>query len=298
MKYAVVMLKRINPKSKNGFTLVEVLTSFAVLAIVSVALLQMFVVSTRTNRIAYDTDKANALCIEMSEQYKADPGFLPATVTTFSTSTAISGGTVYTRYYNSLWSAYTTTEDAQSTFRLDIDTITTPASELPESYYPKPAWTGDLGTASTLRTLAVYNSGASFDYTVQLDGIPLTLADYRQVQYIPGTAETSGTAIVPIQLHCDRLTASFIQINVNNTARIKDSDSSSGEVFPVVADIYVCDIPSGTAVSVNPITGISTENKIKTGQTQSEDYAATISAIRLSDGLTLSRNMVKKHLVK
>lgn len=59
---------------KQGFTLVEVVVAFAVLAIISGTLLQIFVTATMVNQNAYEIDKANALAIEAIEKFKAAPG--------------------------------------------------------------------------------------------------------------------------------------------------------------------------------------------------------------------------------
>lgn len=66
-------------KGQNGFTLIEVIVSFAVLAIVSGAILQMFVVSTNVNRRAYDVDKANAIAVKVQEAFKQDPSSIKVT---------------------------------------------------------------------------------------------------------------------------------------------------------------------------------------------------------------------------
>lgn len=61
-------------RSSKGFTLMEVLTAIAIIAIISGPLLYLFVTSTRVGRHSYDSDKANALSVELIEQIKANPG--------------------------------------------------------------------------------------------------------------------------------------------------------------------------------------------------------------------------------
>ena len=59
-------------KNKNsGFTLLEVILSIATISLVSVFILEMFVVSNRVNKKASDIDNANMICLNAVESFKS-----------------------------------------------------------------------------------------------------------------------------------------------------------------------------------------------------------------------------------
>jgi prepilin-type N-terminal cleavage/methylation domain-containing protein len=267
------MLKLTN--NNKGFTLVEVLTSFAVLAIISVALLQMFVVSTKTNSIAYNRDKANALCTDMAESFKQNPDYvnLPAYHFT-STVNTTTGGILYTKYYSKAWADSGSSADE---FRLDIDITTTHAIEMEKSYHPEFIGAGTL-QVGTIHYLDISTSGA-----ISLDGFGLN----------PGTGTIqygTGTASIPVGINCSSLTGTANILHVNNRAEM----TYSGSAVTAVADVYLCDIPIGASISLHAETGYSNENKISTGKIQTVDYNAVIGIIRRSDNSILARNTVTK----
>ena len=57
-------------KNTRGFTLLEVVVSITVLALTSVFILQMFVVSDNVNKKARDIDNANMVCMAAVESFK------------------------------------------------------------------------------------------------------------------------------------------------------------------------------------------------------------------------------------
>lgn len=57
-------------KTNAGFTLVEILVSFAVVAILSGVLLQMFIVSSKANRKAYEIDRINSIATDTVESFE------------------------------------------------------------------------------------------------------------------------------------------------------------------------------------------------------------------------------------
>lgn len=85
-------------RNRNGFTLLEVLTAIAIIAIISGPLLYMFVTSTKVGRHSYDSDKANAMAVQAVEQIKGAPGnrdeFQPDPIT---------GIPIKTIYYDINW---------------------------------------------------------------------------------------------------------------------------------------------------------------------------------------------------
>lgn len=60
-------------KNQRGFTIVEVVVAFGLFAIISVALLQTFVLSSKVNAKALIKDKANAVLVDTLEIYKNNP---------------------------------------------------------------------------------------------------------------------------------------------------------------------------------------------------------------------------------
>jgi len=62
--------------NNRGFTLLEVILAVAVVSIISVFILQMFVVSNRVNKKAFEIDNANLVCMGAIESFKggAAPG--------------------------------------------------------------------------------------------------------------------------------------------------------------------------------------------------------------------------------
>ena len=59
-----------NRKHNGGFTLLEVILSIAVVSLISVFILEMFVVSNRVNKKAFEIDNANIICMEAVESFK------------------------------------------------------------------------------------------------------------------------------------------------------------------------------------------------------------------------------------
>lgn len=58
-------------RGKKGFTLMEVLVGIAIVAIISVPLLNMFATSFKVSRYSYDVDKANAAALDIVERFRA-----------------------------------------------------------------------------------------------------------------------------------------------------------------------------------------------------------------------------------
>ena len=275
-------------QGNKGFTLVEVITSFAVLAIVSVALLQMFVVSTRTNRSAYDMDKANVLCVKLGEEYKADPDI---TVTFTSTSAGIGAETVYKNYYNRNWN--NTTDLTEAEFMLEIVEEPVTSSAISVSYHPDFAWEGSIDP--------VDDAGNINNYTLNIDSTSPTECSSKLTGGIASPVDMSkvpihsGVAKIPIKLICSDsektlTTSSIVTVNNNVTAL-----SGAGIV---IADIYICDSPAGAGVNITPGNGSSSESKISSGTDISENHFAKVRVSRIADGLLMAENSIKTHLVR
>ncbi len=170
---------------QHGFTLVEVVVSFAVLAILSGALMQMFVVSTRINRKAYDTDKASALTVHLQETFKADlagtwspvstaPEFGLANVTSSAgVVSTIAAITTWTAWMDSDWNAVGNVADAWYEGIVEL----TQENPVPESgaYYPDADWVFQLpeslpASGFTLNLRLSSSDVSPYSYTAYLNG--------------------------------------------------------------------------------------------------------------------------------
>lgn len=105
-------------RNRKGFTLMEVVVGMAIVAIVSIPLLQMFVTSTKVGRHSYDTDKANAVALQTVEQIK-------------SGNYAFTLGGTDKSYYTYDWAPSTNTG---SPFRMEV-TVTGAISNAMQSTY-------------------------------------------------------------------------------------------------------------------------------------------------------------------
>lgn len=264
----------------NGFTLVEVIVSIALLASLSVVLLQMFTVSSRTNRSAYELDTANTICVKAAEEYKGDPrdGAESGTylVSPEFTSTEDSGVITYTK-------------DINSRFRLEIKSTKGSISEMPISYYPAPAYEYVIPNWSDIDLILEWDSVNS-DIDIEIAGSTGDI-DSNIIFSEPGMTKT---AMIPIHLDCSINTQDSVTINVDNRIGLLSDGSDS---YEAIADIYLCDINEGKEVDVVPVAGMSTENEITKKVQRITRYSGAIRVIRISDGVVLAQNTVEEYWV-
>lgn len=281
----------------DGFTLIEVILSIAVLSLVSIALLEMFTVSTRTNVQANEMDKAKSLCVEASEEYKADPvgsNYLKG----FHISTSASGVTTYTKYFDGNW-AETAADEA--VYVLEIVSEKDAEKTLPTSYYPanavKSRITGEYTAieVKSNKTIWLEPDGAS-DCTLS-DDSDIYNIDTGRIIYSDSAVARGKTAYIPIHLDCSEITDNaVITIRVENKIEQLEKD---GEYYEAIADIYLCDVDDREMrdARVETVTGITTENKISTTMQRMVKYNADISVKVKSDGHTLAESRVEKYWV-
>lgn len=292
----------------DGFTLIEVILSIAVLSLVSIALLEMFTVSTRTNVQANEMDKAKSLCVEASEEYKADPvdpnpydltdpvgsNYLKG----FHISTSASGVTTYTKYFDRNW-AETAADEA--VYVLEIVSEKDAEKTLPTSYYPanavKSGITGEYTAieVKSNKTIWLEPDGAS-DCTLSVDSDIYNI-DTGRIIYSDSAVARGKTAYIPIHLDCSEITDNaVITIRVENKIEQLEKD---GEYYEAIADIYLCDVDDREMrdARVETVTGITTENKISTTMQRMVKYNADISVKVKSDGHTLAESRVEKYWV-
>lgn len=286
-------------RKTEGFTLIEVIVSIAILSIISVALIQMFAVSARTNGKTYAMDKANALCTETAEQFKADPGFPGAVGSGFAPEQSETGpGTVYTRYLDRDFDCTEGPVPAvDSVYKLDVTVTTASAITTKAFNYPDAAFsydlTGDTDMALNLNGPALVVSVGGNDTPVVAGKIIYT-ADSASPSEAPAI---SGSALIPVHLNCKTLITSSAAVNIENN--VKTVKTADGKEYRAVADIYLCDVPPGATVTVNAAEGIVARQAkpVSTLGSQNIMYTAGIKITKLSDSSVLAENNVEKYWV-
>jgi prepilin-type N-terminal cleavage/methylation domain-containing protein len=277
-------------KSTGGFTLAEVVVSIAILSIISVALLQMFTVSAGTNYSAYNIDKAKDLCVGACENIKADPTSDSIFLSGFYATLDAPGVTTFTKYYDRQWNE---TATGTGEYMLQIVTTKTDYAPQPISYYPPPA--------------AEYEATVSLDITLKRDPSDLDSClvnfsgtsvsfDKSKIIYMDSALFDSKTALIPIHIKCNNIGHGVIlSANVYNKVGFL---LHNGNVYEAIADIYLCDIPETSDMSIVASEGISTENKISTLQQQISRYNTDVQVIRVNDSHILAHYSAEKYWVE
>lgn len=277
-------------RNNKGFTMVEVIASFAVLSIISLSLLQMFITSTITNRKAFDMDKAISLCTEVSERLKNNPN--PADILTSiginyvvnpAKNAGQSAGTdiEYKRYLNNDWNLEEA-DDANIRFLLKVVAKAPDIDPNPQtkSYMPTPLWTGDISMTGTYN---LYISNDSGDIRVNLAG------------YSNSTVQEASivNGVLPIELV--GAAGEEITLNVYNNADINVGGTLKG----LEADIYICNVAESD-VNFNPQSGISSDSYIDGKINNGNYYVYEIKVLKFKNGVEeqeLTSNTVKKYYV-
>ena len=109
------MLKKL--KNQDGFTLLEVIISIAVLSILSVFILQMFISSATANQRAQNIDVAAGKAIAVVEQFKMLEDIADVE-TAFAAYDIVIDGEIYSfsQFFDNEW----VPAAAESDFRLDV----------------------------------------------------------------------------------------------------------------------------------------------------------------------------------
>lgn len=276
--------------NNKGFTMVEVIASFAVLSIISLSLLQLFITSSYTNRKALDIDKANVLCRAVAERLKNAPS--PADILSsigvnyvvypmYNNPTVSGADLVYTRYFNVDWNLEEA-DDTQRKFVLKViaKAPILDASPKTKSYMPVPLWTGNMDIPGT------YNLYISNDP----GGVNVNLAGYSS-SIVPLSDIVDG--VLPIKLN--GRSGVPVTINVHNTADV----NVGGIMQNVKADIYICNVAEAD-VNFNPISGSVGESYVDANTSSAKHYLYEIKVLKFSNGVEgqeLAGNAVKKYIV-
>jgi|LSQX01.1.fsa_nt_gb prepilin-type N-terminal cleavage/methylation domain-containing protein len=285
-------------RNENGFTLIEVVVSIALLAAVSVSLLQMFTVSSRTNRIAYELDSANALCVKATEMYKGDPRHGDDDGTYLNTGFDVENPEidkyVYTQFYDSLFQ----NPPFDAKYKLEITSIKGNTRTMPISFYPDAAYEEVIPNASTVDVILTWDSiNNEVDITIASSSGSISATD-TSIIYSSNPVTNSKTAMIPIHLDCSNIQISPANATIkvrNDIGRIPlDNGMGVIEEYEAIADIYLCDIQEGETVDIGIVSGMSTQSRItKKNQTITE-YSGIIRVMRSSDNSLLAENCAEK----
>jgi prepilin-type N-terminal cleavage/methylation domain-containing protein len=281
------MPRKIN--NNKGFTLIEVVTAFAVLAILSGTLLQMFVVSAKTNRKAYDMDKANVKAVEIGERYKVNPDEVQNFPELAGPNADVftepsSGVTTYTNYYNSDWIIESTANPGKYMLEVIVQPLQ-PIGAMEASYHPDTLteWIGVLNSSmNTVFNLYVSNPGGNLEFfRISMEG-NMTLD-------IPMPAN----GVIPLKMQYDINYTNNIIINVFNSAQYNDTVARDAKV-----DIYLFDVPAGVDVTYVPKSGNSSYSEVNSSTSTAAFYSAVVRWTRLDDSTKLAEYYVNRYYTK
>ena len=310
------LMKKLRAKAvqNSGFTLIEVIFSIIVLSIVSITLLEMFTVSTKTNAAAGVLDKARSLCVEASEEFRANPvgpnSLDPSDVGSneylqgFKASAGEFDETIYMKYmkyFNKRWEEEP--DESQAAYVLEIIVTKTELDPIPVSYYPESAVilpeTGRTGAVKvdngvTVR-LVSEEDGDEYDSEPQCKlvvGSNKYNIDTTAIIFPDASVAAAKTAMIPIHLDCSGINVDT-EISVINEI---GSLTKDGEEYEAIADIYICDSDEAE-VTVKVLKGVATSNNISTKELEITRYIADISVKEKNSGRIIARTTVETSMV-
>jgi len=298
------LMKKLRAKAmqNGGFTLVEVIFSIIVLAIVSVTLLNMFTVSTKTNVEAGVLDKAKSLCVEASEEFRANPdGPNPLDpsdpgsseyLRRFKASAGEFDETIYMKYFNKRWEEEP--DESQAEYLLEIVASETGSETIPVSYYPDSAV-----SLSGVSGAIIISSGTTLKLEKVGESACRLVVEPNSYEIMPGkiiysdaSVATAKTAMIPIHLDCSGIDVDT-EISVINEI---GSLTKDGEEYEAIADIYICDSDEAE-VTVKVLKGVATSNNISTKELKITRYIADISVKEKNSGRIIARTTVETSMV-
>lgn len=288
---------------QNGFTLIEVIIAIAVLSLVSIALLEMFTVSAKTNMQAGEMDKAKSLCVEASEKFKDNPAFDPAEPGEngyLSSFDYMPGGTdeiIFTKHLDRQWRE--AADEDHAAYELEIVSKKEGETEMPASYYPPAVWGGETITvlytpvSINLERLEGQDPPVDAGYIrLTVNGTPYSV-DQGKIIYYDADVADARTSLIPILLDCSRITG-YTEIQVeNNVVQL----TRGGKTYEAIADIYLCDAPDeeGKEVVIKANKGAATENRISTAVQKITRYSAVIRVRDKDSGRVIVESSVEKY---
>jgi len=307
------LMKKLKAKAaqSSGFTLIEVIFAIIVLSIVSITLLEMFTVSTKTNAAAGVLDKARSLCVEASEEFRANPvgpdpfdtggseylqGFKP--------SAGEFDETIYMKYFNKRWEEEP--DESQAEYLLEIIVTKTELDPIPVSYYPESAVIlPDRGESGAVKV----NNGVTVRLVSEEDGdeydsephCKLVVGsneyniDTTAIIFPDASVAAAKTAMIPIHLDCSSIDVDT-EISVINEIGSLTKDGEEEE-YEAIADIYLCDVDEGVKVTVYTVKGVATSNSVSTREQKITRYSADISVKEKDSGHVIAHTRTETSLV-
>jgi len=275
-------------RNKKGFTLMEVMTAIAIIAIISGPLLHMFVTSSRVGRWSYDTDKANSIAVGIVEEIKANP---------LSVSLDESGNATIIHYYTSSWQpagvdnyvfrAETTvsavsdgssinlsylpelTDDEGNTYAIEINYGEYPSSPYALTVTPQ---------EDTYKVECSNNILTVYGYTSNMCEIP---KDHCASDQLP---------IIPFIVDDEANTSNLVNFNVANSAGV--------EVALYVYGDYDAENPTSHLVTATPLSGTMSINYMRVQNTalNFDELAVNIKVIRNSNEEVITDYTTKVYL--
>ncbi len=278
------MLKSIKWKKSSGFTLIEVIASMALFATVSVVLLQMFTVSGKTNRVAYELDTANSICVNATEMYKDDPRDGTADQGTYLLEPQFFRNDI-------LGDDIIYTQNIDGRFELEITSTKGATTTMPISYYPAAAHEYTFLTAVTSIDLELSKDPDDGHIDISVNGNTYA-PNVSNIIYSDSTS-IAKTAMIPIHLNCAKI-GSSIELNVTNNIGILSKGSVD---YEAIADIYLCDIGTGGNITLKVVNGMATESKITKKNQSITKYTGVIRVKRIADGTALAETTAEDYWV-
>ncbi len=115
-------------RGKSGFTLMEVMVGIAIVAIISVPLLNMFATSFKVGRYSYNIDNANTVALRTVERIRA--GQLPYTLDG-------AGQYLQTDYFDYSWNPVDPSNASSAVFRTEIRVQGQLSSNMNSAFLPQ-----------------------------------------------------------------------------------------------------------------------------------------------------------------
>jgi len=294
--------------NNKGFTLIEVVVAFAVLAIVSGSLLQMFVTSTKVNQRSYSKDKANILAVKLLEEFKATPE--DADVALFhelsgATRTVSGSAIIYSKYLGLDWSS---SDAASYAYMLEVQTTdTVPLDNGEMSFYTDPVYSVEFNPLSGGNfTLEAWNPVNA----AHPDG------DQTQLlfQFYPNVITTSaieygnvkdGKVAVLVKANPPVITSTAITVNIKNKAKLTmaadGSYLSTGTPGEFELAVYFMGIPE-TLATLDRISGgfegLSSYSFIDASAVSTHFKTMQVKVTSRADGTVIADQQAGKYVVE
>lgn len=287
-------------RRQSGFTLVEVVVSFAVLAIISGTLMQIFVTSGIVNQKTYETDKANALSTQILERFKATPEdaqieVYPELIGANKSSDL--AGIHYYQYLDRNWQP-TTFDDRIYIIEI-VTTNPVPKDNGEMSFYQEPVYSSNFTPVSGgTYTIEVLNPlGNTQELYFQITGgTNPTAINYANIK--DGVVSALFTATTPFT------GPNPININIQNKAKIKLDGNGKYDITGTEEDfefaVFISGVPENLAnldFTSGSFMGYSSYGFVSVDTVDTYLKKMEIKVIRVKDNAILIETEASKYVV-